>query len=45
MQALQLLFTSDVGLFTVAVFVVMLAMVGYFSWLFAFKKDTTASGQ
>ena len=45
MQALQLLFTSDVGLFTVAVFVVMLAMVGYFSWLSAFKTDTTASGQ
>jgi Protein of unknown function (DUF3149) len=43
MQALQLLFTSDVGLFTVAVFVVMLAMIGYFSWLFTFKKDT--SGQ
>ena len=45
MQALQLLFTSDVGLFTVAVFIVMFAMIGYFSWLFAFKKDTSASGR
>ncbi|GAB3553755.1 hypothetical protein GCM10027343_40930 [Noviherbaspirillum agri] len=45
MQALQLLFTSDVGLFTVAVFVVMLAMIVYFSWLFAFKKDSSAGQQ
>lgn len=45
MQALRLLFSSDVGLFTVAVFIVMLAMVGYFTWLFTFKKDTTSPGQ
>lgn len=39
MQAWKLLFTSDVGLFSVAVFMVLFAMIGYFLWLFGFKKD------
>ncbi|WP_084199422.1 DUF3149 domain-containing protein [Noviherbaspirillum autotrophicum] len=41
MQAWKLLFTSDVGLFSVAVFIVLFAMIGYFLWLFSFKKDAT----
>ncbi|HJV75810.1 MAG TPA: DUF3149 domain-containing protein [Noviherbaspirillum sp.] len=41
MQAWKLLFSSDVGLFSVAVFIVMFAMIGYFLWLFNFKKDAT----
>lgn len=41
MQALKLLFTSDVGLFTAAVFAVLLAMIVYFVWLFAFRKDAS----
>lgn len=45
MQAWRLLFTSDVGLFTVAVFLVLFAMVGYFFWLFTFKKDATTQQQ
>lgn len=43
MQAWKLLFSSDVGLFSVAVFIVIFAMIGYFTWLFAFKKDTSDS--
>ncbi|MGE5651329.1 DUF3149 domain-containing protein [Noviherbaspirillum sp. UKPF54] len=39
MQAWKLLFTSDVGLFSVAVFIVLFAMIAYFLWLFGFKKD------
>lgn len=41
MQAWKLLFSSDVGLFSVAVFIVLFAMIGYFTWLFSFKKDTS----
>lgn len=43
MQALKLLFTSDVGLFSAAVFAVLLAMIVYFVWLFAFHKDTSTA--
>lgn len=39
MQAWKLLFSSDVGLLTVAVFIVMFGMIGYFLWLFGFKKE------
>lgn len=39
MQAWKLLFSSDPGLFTVAVFVAMFAMVGYFVWLVAAEKS------
>lgn len=45
MQAWKLLFTSDVGLFSVAVFVVLFAMIGYFLWLFTFKKDPDESSK
>jgi len=38
MQAWKMLFTSDVGLFTVAVFLVLFAMMAYFLWLFAIRK-------
>lgn len=45
MQAWKLLFSSDVGLFSVAVFIVLFAMIGYFTWLFSFKKDTSENSK
>lgn len=41
MEALKLLFTSEVGLFSLAVFAGLLAMIVYFVWLFAFAKDSS----
>lgn len=43
MQAWKLLFTSDVGLFSVAVFIVLFAMIAYFLWLFAVRKPDDES--
>ena len=43
MQAWKMLFTSDVGLFTVAVFLVLFAMIAYFLWLFAIRKPDDES--
>jgi flagellar basal body-associated protein FliL len=45
MQAWRLLFTSDVGLFTVVGFLIMFGMAGYFFWLFNFKKDAPPAQQ